>query len=134
MVDAYRSCGLPLRMNIMRRGMEIDTRCPVCWRLDEDGGHCFLKCKKVKRVWRDMNLEDTRAQLLALNNAKEIVNHILSMEEKRILSVIGLLWAWWNDRNRCNVGEPSRKVAAISFRAHEVEFSRRGITCHSHSV
>ena len=34
---------LPLRMNIMRRGMEIDTRCPVCWRLDEDGGHCFLK-------------------------------------------------------------------------------------------
>ena len=39
---------LPLRMNIARRGMEIDTRCPVCWRLDEDGGHCFLRCKYVK--------------------------------------------------------------------------------------
>ena len=40
---------LPLRKNISRRGMEIDTRCPVCWRLDEDGEeHCFLKCKYVK--------------------------------------------------------------------------------------
>lgn len=29
---------LPLRMKIVRRGMEIETRCPMCWRLDEDGG------------------------------------------------------------------------------------------------
>lgn len=40
---------LPLRMNIARRGVELDTRCPVCGRLDEDGGHCFLKCKMVKK-------------------------------------------------------------------------------------
>jgi hypothetical protein len=90
---------LPLRMNIMRRGMEIDTKCPVCWRLDEDGGHCFLKCKVVKKFWSHMNLEDTRIQLLSLNNAEEVVNHILSMNESDKLSVIGLLWAWWNAWN-----------------------------------
>jgi hypothetical protein len=29
---------LLLQMNIKRRRMDIDTRCPVCWRLNEDGG------------------------------------------------------------------------------------------------
>jgi hypothetical protein len=41
---------LALRLNIKRRGVrDVDTRCPVCNRLDEDGGHCFVKCKVVKR-------------------------------------------------------------------------------------
>lgn len=111
---------LPLRMNIMRRGMEIDTKCPVCWRLDEYGGHCFLKCKVVKKFWSHMNLEDTRIQLLSLNNAEEVVDHILSMNESDKLSVIDLLWAWWNARNKCNAGEQMKTMKAISFCAHEV--------------
>ena len=37
---------LPLRMKLRHRGMQVDTLCPVCFRLDEDGGHCFVKCKK----------------------------------------------------------------------------------------
>jgi hypothetical protein len=28
---------LPTRMNIKRKGVELDTLCPVCNRLDEDG-------------------------------------------------------------------------------------------------
>ena len=28
--------------------MRLDTLCPACRRLDEDGGHCFLKCKLVR--------------------------------------------------------------------------------------
>jgi hypothetical protein len=38
------------RTRIQRLGVELDTSCPVCKRLDEDGGHIFLKCKKSKRV------------------------------------------------------------------------------------
>jgi hypothetical protein len=40
--------------------MELDTKCVMCNRLDEDGGHLFLKCKLVKKVWRELNLEDER--------------------------------------------------------------------------
>ena len=65
---------LPLRLNIKTRGMDIDTRCPVCWRLDEDGGHCFLKCKLAKRLWRHMNLENIHMQLLARGNVGEVVD------------------------------------------------------------
>ena len=62
-------------MNIVRQGMEIDTRCPMCWRLDEDGGHCFLKCKLVKKCWQHLNLEDVRVHLLTFGSAKEVVRH-----------------------------------------------------------
>jgi hypothetical protein len=39
---------LPVERNVARRGVDIDSRCPVCLRLDEDCGHLFFKCKKVK--------------------------------------------------------------------------------------
>jgi hypothetical protein len=38
---------LALKLCIKRRHIDLDTRCPVCWRMDDDGGHCFLKCKYV---------------------------------------------------------------------------------------
>lgn len=39
---------LPVRLNIKRRGIDLDTICPMCKCLDEDGGHAFLKCKSAK--------------------------------------------------------------------------------------
>jgi len=111
---------LPLRMNILRRGMEIDTRCPVCWRLDEDGGHCFLKCKMVKKLWRHMNLEHIRIQLLSLNSVVEVLMCVLALNDSQKFPVIGLLWAWWNARNKCNVGEQMKKIDLVSFSAHEI--------------
>jgi hypothetical protein len=41
---------LPLQKNIERRGIECDTLCVSCKRLDEDGAHLFLKCKEMKRL------------------------------------------------------------------------------------
>jgi len=40
----------PLRSNLIRRGMRIDPKCPVCNRFDEDGGHLFFKCKTVRHI------------------------------------------------------------------------------------
>lgn len=38
----WRLChnSLAVRTSLIRRGMELDTRCKVCYRLDEDGGIC----------------------------------------------------------------------------------------------
>jgi hypothetical protein len=38
---------IALKLILKRRGIDVDTRCTVCMRLDEDGGHYFLKCKFV---------------------------------------------------------------------------------------
>lgn len=37
---AYNS--LQVKMNIARRGVSLDTLCPICLRFDEDSGHLFF--------------------------------------------------------------------------------------------
>lgn len=93
---------LPTRMNIKRKHVDLDTLCPVCRRLDEDGGHTFLKCKFIKQVWRGMDLEETRLGLLSLSSADAVVEAICKLSfEKQVLVDIGL-WDWWNTRNKVN--------------------------------
>lgn len=101
-------------MNIERRGVELDTRCPVCGRLDEDVGHCFLKCKMVKRCWQSLNLEDVRLQLLSLHSAREVVERILQLNREKSRLCICLLWAWWGSHNKANAGEGSPDVGEVS--------------------
>jgi len=48
---------LPVKRNLVRRGVKVDTLCPMCKRLDEDCGHLFFKCKYAKLCWRLMNME-----------------------------------------------------------------------------
>lgn len=101
-------------MNIARRGVETDTRCPVCGRLDEDGGHCFLRCKQVKKCWRELNLEAVRLQLLDLHSARGVVEAILQLKWEGRSLVICLLWAWWGSRNKANAGEGSLSVDEVT--------------------
>lgn len=39
---------LQVHNNIARRGVKLDTRCPMCNRFDEDMGHIFFKCKDMR--------------------------------------------------------------------------------------
>ena len=73
---------LPVRRNLARRGVKTETVCPVCYRLDEDCGHLFFKCKMAKECWRMMNLEHIRAELEQCRSGKETVMRILSFEQK----------------------------------------------------
>jgi hypothetical protein len=48
---------LPVKRNIEKRGIECDTLCVCCRRLDEDGAHIFLKCKQIKMLWKENGVE-----------------------------------------------------------------------------
>jgi hypothetical protein len=111
---------LPFRLNIKRRGVDSDTRCPVCWRLDEDGGHCFLTCKWVKRCWQTLNLEEARIQLSSLGSAPQVVNNILDRKEEERTLIVHMLWAWWNMRNKANAGEQVPTLVAVASQAQEL--------------
>jgi hypothetical protein len=68
---------LPTRTNLVRHGIDdIDTRCPICKRFDEDNGHLFFKCKFVRMCWRLMNLEHIRIDLTRCNSAWETCSMI----------------------------------------------------------
>ena len=115
---------LPLCMNAQRKRIELDTRCPVCMRLDEDGGHLFLKWKFVQRIWSDMDMEDPRLALLQCKNAAVVFEHLWTLvAHKRDASFV-LLWEGWSARNKVNAGGKLRSADVIvySIRQHIQEF------------
>ena len=113
---------LPLRMKLIRKGINLDTRCPVCHRFDEDGGHCFLKCKNVKALWRAANLEEARLQLLKCPNAKWFMIEILEQNEENCMKICTLLWTWWKQRNIANQGQQIRSLGE-TFSSFQFLFS-----------
>ena len=103
-----------LRVNLARRHMEVDTRCVVCNRLDENGGHLFCTCKFVKHLWQQL-LEHMHTLLAALTSTKEMMKEIWGLEKKESLTVVLLLWHWWLERNRIREGERRRDMAGLIY-------------------
>lgn len=104
-----------VRRVLQRRGMKLDTRCCVCNWLDEVGAHLFLKCKEVKALWRELQMEDIRVSLSEAKSSRDLMEMILKLKEKEQLTVILLLWLWWNERNTRREEGRSRALAEIAY-------------------
>lgn len=77
---------LPLKRKIQRRGMEIDTRCTTCFRLDEDVGRLLFKCKDAKAIWRGILLEDRRSVLEVQSTSFDVFRQIWQWDDDTMLS------------------------------------------------
>ncbi|XP_073360407.1 uncharacterized protein [Aegilops tauschii subsp. strangulata] len=108
---------VPVKSNISHKGIECDTLCLCCRRLDEDGCHLFIRCKEVKKLWREMQLEDVRLRLCACANARQVVQQIITLREQDEVLVACMLWKWWNQRNKLNKGE---KICPVENTAAQV--------------
>ena len=104
-----------LKRVLKHRGVKTDTLCSFCNRLDEDGGHLFFKCKKVKVAWRELNLEGVRCNLMAAASAREVMESILSLRGQEQLTAIMLLWMWWDERNKRREEGRSRSIRGGKF-------------------
>jgi len=126
---------LPVKRNIVRRGIKIDTLCPVCKRFDEDCGHLFFKCKKAKECWQAMNLEHVRAELELCSSGEEIIMKILNLQQSVQNRVFIWLWRWWSARNKANAGEKMATIAEInsSVSFHLMEIEKLVTTCMNNS-
>ena len=95
--------------------MKIDAKCGICERLDEDGGHLFLKCKEVKRIWCELNLEMVRSDLLLAESARAMMEKILKLDSMTQLKVVLLLWLWWTERNKWREEGRRRTVVEVAY-------------------
>ncbi|XBH64886.1 hypothetical protein VPH35_118573 [Triticum aestivum] len=68
--------------------MDIDTLCPCCRRLDEDGGHLFLKCKFARACWCAAILEEQRLKLVACSSAQEVMDCIFQFGDQLAMQAI----------------------------------------------
>jgi hypothetical protein len=85
---------LPVKRNVAQIGIECDTLCVCCKRLDEDGAHLFLKCSEVTKVWEELGLERIHQCMCQSRDAKEFVKQIVNLGEKDSTLVCCLLWNW----------------------------------------
>ena len=53
-----------------RRGVELDSKGPVCQRFGEDCGHVFFKCKYVKLCWHELDMEDGEGYTMVYNGER----------------------------------------------------------------
>jgi hypothetical protein len=106
---------LALRIGLERRGMELDTKCVMCERQNEDGCHLFFKCKYAMPVWKELGLEHIRGALAALHSAKEVIKMNLGMKEGEQMKVMVLLRRWWLERNRVREGEKRRSASDMAM-------------------
>jgi hypothetical protein len=125
-IFSWRLCqnSPPTRMNIKRKRVELDTRCPMCYRMDEDGGHLFLKCKCVKHIWRCLLLEDVRQFLLSAPNATAMFESIWTLPSNTQSMVLVLFWDWWTTRNKKSAEGKERTVEETChiIQRHWVDF------------
>lgn len=84
----------PMDMNIARKGIELDTRCAVCHRYFEDGGHLFFRCHEVKRRRRALLLENVRMNLAECVHAIDVLTTtILTLPVDQKMNTVCLLWS-----------------------------------------
>jgi hypothetical protein len=114
---------LPLKQKIQARGMDIDTRCPVCWRFDEYDCHMLFKCKYVKRVWSELHMENIRLELATLQSPKVVFYCIWDKSEELQLRIIITLWALSMERNNVNAGKDKIHRHRLAPRFRDIVFS-----------
>lgn len=111
---------LPLRT----RGIELDTRCPMCYRVDEDGGHLFFKCKYSRAGWRELFMEDKQLLLAVCTSPKEVLQTIWRQSGENQVKIVTFLWCLWNARSGANAGEALKPITDVCFQTqpHASEF------------
>ena len=90
----------------------------MCYRFNEDGGHLFLKCKKVKQVWRMMLLEEVRIKLMSASSPMAMFELIQSLPTEQSTPALLLLWVWWTTRNKTNAGEREKSTEEVCHSIH----------------
>jgi hypothetical protein len=104
-----------LHMGLERRGMDFDTKCVMCGRLNEDGSHLFFKCKRVIPLWKELGLESVRTIFLDMKSAKEVVQSFLNQKEGEQMLTIMLLRQWWFERNRVREGKRMTEASSLTM-------------------
>nr|GEY49629.1 RNA-directed DNA polymerase, eukaryota [Tanacetum cinerariifolium] len=110
--------GLPTRLNISRRGIDIESvLCPMCGKAVESTSHIFFTCEMSKEILRKIS-RWWDIDYMEVSSYKEwldwILNMRLSVKSKQLLEGVCyvLWWYVWSFRNKCIFGSqfPSKAV------------------------
>ncbi|GKD77962.1 RNA-directed DNA polymerase, eukaryota, reverse transcriptase zinc-binding domain protein [Tanacetum coccineum] len=111
--------GLPTRLNISRRGLDIDSiLCPLCENAVESSTHIFFTCRIVREIFRKVSCwwNVSFADISSYEEWQEwIVNSRLSLKYKSLLEGVCYIMWWhiWAFRNKSIFGLKNPAKAVI---------------------
>ncbi|KAL2933150.1 Na(+)/H(+) antiporter NhaA 3, partial [Bienertia sinuspersici] len=88
------SNALPLRINLIRRGVQVVSICPFCGECEETSETLFCDCTVARHVWFAFALS-LRAEV-----AQSIPLGSPDMDINLAIELVIVLWAIWNHRNK----------------------------------
>ncbi|KAF7831349.1 reverse transcriptase [Senna tora] len=113
---------LPVRGNLVKRGMAIPPMCPLCNQSVESADHLFRVCTRAIQMWTQLNPSFTLLQHSDFNLWIKINCQSQSPTSTNIphgTLFIYLLWHLWNARNKT-------AFENINFNAYDVIFLAKG--------
>ncbi|XP_050211481.1 uncharacterized protein LOC126661668 [Mercurialis annua] len=104
---------LPVRLNLINRGMCITHICPVCNKDRESAIHCLWFCKNAKSVWKEWNCYDN-FEVRENWSIQDLIFYGFQILEKSDFIVFGVvLWLIWNNRNGVVFGRNCKPAALV---------------------
>ncbi|GJX54885.1 RNA-directed DNA polymerase, eukaryota, reverse transcriptase zinc-binding domain protein [Tanacetum coccineum] len=111
--------GLPTRLNLSRRGLDIDSiMCPICENAVESTSHIFYTCYLTREIFRKIScwLEVSYSEVSSYEEWLQwILNIRLSDKYKKLLEGVCYIMWWhiWTFRNKSIFGVKIPSKAAI---------------------
>ena len=98
----WRACrdAIPTRVNLYKRGMEIDVYCPVCGSDYETPSHTFLDCEFAMDFWRKSPFRLCTKSRSQRDFGAWCHKVISALDEEQRGLFITLIWGLWCLRNR----------------------------------
>ncbi|XP_050224307.1 uncharacterized protein LOC126673998 [Mercurialis annua] len=90
---------LPVREVLMRRGMQIDVRCPLCHCFPESGIHSLWFCKEIRKVWNSWDTTTPLKPGLGWSMADLLIHAFYKLQNEDFLLFCEILWLVWSNRN-----------------------------------
>jgi hypothetical protein len=56
----------------------------------------------MKDLWHKLGMTEFHQQLCTFETAQDVIQQILGLEDEKRVLIIGMMWQWWQKRNKQN--------------------------------
>ena len=114
---AWKACKdiLPMKENLKRRKVFVDSCCEVCQMKAKSSGHLFWNYFSAKEVWRLSKLF-SRQMTLQFSSFMDLIWYVamvVKWENDYVEKIIMIAWATWSNWNKVINGEDKKSNGAL---------------------
>ncbi|KAL2924063.1 hypothetical protein RDABS01_015554 [Bienertia sinuspersici] len=92
--------GLPVRKNLVARGMQVDYRCPMCGEEEESNVHMLMRCQDARNLWYASPLRIKTEDFNVSSFLEWVIElHTMRMDVKWWNLFWNFAWSLWRRRN-----------------------------------